>query len=360
MAHDDQQSARTTPAVQETEAKLQLGSTKRSSMPALRNLMRQLAPGLAAQEEAAASLQGVETQYFRELFQTVCHMQADAAAGLPDPPVDDSLDRRVYHALLVAYLSKLAKHPSRSAGEPPSEAASMNRLQEVFRQLTLGMPPLDYTVVGLRSTQVSPATLVKHGSTLYVACRGTQEGRERLADLNARWTPIDGFHGLRGPGRAHTGFLNAFGRLEEDVLRRVEGIQEVVFCGHSLGGAVSQLLCLRYVQQGENAPVVSFGCPRLGDTDLRDTLDDHIAHHRLYVRRDRVPVGPSWCAPHGGTVLAGAGGWKLAFGRLAAIRSADDPKHTVGVHRPFAWHALQMYAGALNDHRSAVENGAEA
>lgn len=361
LARDHQQNARTSPSVQEAAVKLELRSTERSSMAARRNRMRQLAPGFAAQEEAVASLRGVETHYFKELFQTVCHMEADSAAGQPDLPVD-SLDRRVYHALLVAHLSKLAEHPSPSAREPLSEAARMDRLQEAFRRLTSGLPQLDYTVVGICSTRVSPATLVKHGSTLYVACRGTKSLAEKFADLHATKAPIDGFHGLSGHGRAHAGFLNAFGDLEADVLARVdgqiEGVEEVVFCGYSLGGTVSQLLGLLYEQQGKNAPVVSFGCPRLGDTTLRHTLDDSIAHHRLYVRRDPFPAEPFWYAPHGGTVRVGAGGWKLASGRRATIRRAEDPKFTFGAPWPTEWHALPVYAEALNDHRSLVGNRA--
>eukprot|EP00168_Porphyra_purpurea_P018900 TRINITY_DN7258_c0_g1_i1.p4 TRINITY_DN7258_c0_g1~~TRINITY_DN7258_c0_g1_i1.p4 ORF type:complete len:174 (+),score=39.50 TRINITY_DN7258_c0_g1_i1:765-1286(+) len=75
---------------------------------------------------------------------------------------------------------------------------------------------------------------------------------------------------------------------------------KIIFCGHSLGGAVAQLFSLAYAhrrRQGGSgdsvATVITFGCPRVGDTTLRDRLEEDHRHWRLFARDDPIAGVPS-------------------------------------------------------------------
>lgn len=341
--------------------------------------MRRYERGLASQESIVVTseelVEGVNA-CFRELFQIVCRTEQDVQAGGPVPPVDDDLNNPVYHALLMSFLCWCAVYASPTDREAPDEATRIADLRNVLLKHTAGCPQLPYTIVALCYAPRCPATLVVHRTTLYVACRGTKQLNEMVGDVSIPLLPVADVQGLHVRGRVHAGFLHAFRYQAAGVLDRIDslvrdgGVEHVVFCGHSLGGAVAQLLGVVYAQRrpsrGQShvgptarrvgSSVVSFGCPRIGDSVFRATLDALVDHTRLYVRRDPFPAVPPWYAPHGGTEISRVGGWKVAPAREAVRRRADAPARFLST---WDWHRLTTYAAALKDHRSKREGVAQ-
>lgn len=296
----------------------------------------------------------------QELFQTVSVMEA----GHQQLPVDDTLIRPVYHALLISYLSKRAKYASTTDHNAADEETRKADLRSILQAHMNGCTPLPYIIVGLCYAPYCPATLVRLGATLYVACRSTRTFEEGIGDFKFSLRPVAGVVGLRSLGRVHTGFLKAFGSQAEYVLARIDAlvragwVEDVVFCGHSLGGAVAQLLGVVYAQRRGGAfrsLVVSFGCPRVGDAAFRYTLGRHIDHTRLYTKKDPIPALPPRYAPHGGVDADGEGSWRLEQLRQAVARAPHAPSRVLRSRRPWRPHQLTTYAAALNDHRSLRE-----
>lgn len=334
--------------------------------------MRRYGPGYASLESIVVTSEELDegvNACHKELFQVVCRMEEDREAGGLLPPADDKLDFLVYHALLMSFLCWCAVYASPMDADAPDEETRINDLREILLSHTAGCRPLPYNIVGLCYAPRCPATLVVHKKTLYVACRGTRELREYLGDMDIRLVPVNGILGLPRHGCVHQGFLTAFQSQAEGVLARTDAlVQEgkvghVVFCGHSLGGAVAQLLGVVYAQRRHDrrqiqeptvacvgSSVVSFGCTRIGDAAFRAELDRLVDHTRLYVRRDPFPAIPPWYAPHGGT--ARVGGWKVAPTREAVERCAEAPARFLST---WGWHRLTTYAAALKDHRSIRE-----
>lgn len=75
-----------------------------------------------------------------------------------------------------------------------------------------------------------------------VACRGTTDMSDALADLNFLQRTMTLI-----PGAAHSGFLDRAKTIPLEYFRRmlIRG-ERLVLAGHSLGGAVASLLALRY------------------------------------------------------------------------------------------------------------------
>lgn len=257
------------------------------------------------------------------LFEAVSRMDnSDLAAQTTDvrPATADCLENITYHALIMSFLASRAKLASRGSNFDEEKARLMRieYLQKTLDEHGLQWRPLGYAVRGLLFFKVSPVTLVSKGTTLYVACRGSKAAADFLADLDMKLLRIRGTPGvLHGDGRIHRNFLQAFTEQVAEVLdsidklvnnRRDEGLQvqdgveQVVFCGHSLGGALAQLLGLAFGQRTSpatngkrtlRARIISFGCPRLGNQGLTDLLREYTNHDRLYVHLDVIAGVPS-------------------------------------------------------------------
>lgn len=317
------------------------------------------------------------------LFHLVSRMEGIVPAKQPAAAgqvTEDCLDKIVYHALLMAFLAKRAIHARRADNPDEEEADRIKHLQTTVDEHSLSWLPLGYTIRGLHFAELSPVTLVSHRTTLYVACRGSTKVKEYLADASVVLQPIGGTANMvHGVGKAHKGILNAFAMQVRGVLDRVGflvgqgGVEAVVFCGHSLGGALAQLLGLAYGQRCMNPPaangsaplrarVISFGCPRLGDSDFTHLLSEYTNHDRLFVDKDPIAGVPSpntmelsglvpdvqQYAPHHATCS-----WKLQFGCQAEESAVDQPLVSSMVWSVFSLHRhrLTAYASTLKHHR---------
>ena len=183
------------------------------------------------------------------------------------------------------------------------------------RAVVLSDPDLDSaaTVLVLKHVNgYSSAT-----TTYYVACRGsTLKLKDWAYNTDAacvRVSDDDVRKAFRGTSM-HKGFFALSFRLRERLLpvlldilqRRNDGPVEVVFCGHSLGGAMAVLLAADLADEfglgrpaGDGKPpaaasvrVVTFGCPRLGDAELTRCIEKRVEHVRVHHSGDPVPAVP--------------------------------------------------------------------
>ena len=100
---------------------------------------------------------------------------------------------------------------------------------------------------------------------VYVCFRGTEPDSftDMVSDIKFALTTFE------GEGKVHTGFLSAYKELESNGLAqylkfmtKTHPNARLVFCGHSLGGAMATLASTRYPEKGQ---LITFGSPRVGN-----------------------------------------------------------------------------------------------
>lgn len=101
---------------------------------------------------------------------------------------------------------------------------------------------------------------------IFVAFRGTSTGKDVRKDLKRIQKDF-------GHGDVHAGFLECWDSVEPEVyfwLRDQIAVgKRVVFCGHSLGGAVAQLAYISF----PGSMCIVFGSPAVGDKDFVQQLE---------------------------------------------------------------------------------------
>ena len=97
-------------------------------------------------------------------------------------------------------------------------------------------------------------------------------------------------------GRVHRGFFEEACRilpcLESEI--RARNVTDVVYAGHSLGGAVASIADLMWFRRPWRRIVCTFGAPRIGDARFQGAIHPcHLTH--VQATRDGVPsLPPRW------------------------------------------------------------------
>lgn len=141
----------------------------------------------------------------------------------------------------------------------------------------------------------------------FIICfRGTSSYRDLLSDVNILQSDfiLPNLQKSDIYPKVHSGFYNQFlsicDRLNNIIKKNINGgIKKLVFCGHSLGGALSTLASL-YFYYTYNFKFleldiynITFGSPRVGDQLFVSLFNDtHISSHRIVHESDPVPFLP--------------------------------------------------------------------
>lgn len=156
------------------------------------------------------------------------------------------------------------------------------------------------------------AFITHSDKVVLITLRGTQETADILRDLDARQVPY-----TEGNGQAHRGFYGAFLAAKAFVDRYMRAFhrpeQNIVVCGHSLGGAIALLLA-EWLRRdwSDNIQLYTFGSPRAGDRAFVQSAAA-LTHHRLVNHNDPVPGVPfTWMDAE----------WKLALPGTVALFSS--------------------------------------
>jgi hypothetical protein len=166
-----------------------------------------------------------------------------------------------------------------------------------FSRLVLRL--IDATYFRSYSWEVTQALAFVLKSTCFVAFRGTEiKSVQALKDMSANL----GYGSVPfTSGNVYRGFASAFSEMVEsddnvfhfiDDARRQHGCEEVVFCGHSLGGALATLAAVHY---GGRCHLYTFGAPRVGDTNFVKSLPE--SSLRVVNSGDPVPLLPPSIRP---------------------------------------------------------------
>ena len=140
---------------------------------------------------------------------------------------------------------------------------------------------------------------------LVVAFRGTESGEDILTDLNItrEKLPLQNMNEEDWP-LVHSGFAGQFFSVNTKLDDIIADADSVLFCGHSLGGALATVGSVYYGFKHPGKPVdcVTFGSPRVGDTRFANYFDKRVGCSLRYVNdNDPIPCVPTrWRFKHVG------------------------------------------------------------
>lgn len=189
-----------------------------------------------------------------------------------------------------------------------------------------------------------------HADVLVIAFRGTQltSWADIKSDLRFHKTKADAL----GNAKVHSGFKAALSVVWDELKPLISTLGlPVIFCGHSLGGALAVVAAAscHALKLCEVAAVVTWGQPRVGDGAMVKILDG--VPWRRYVRlADPVARVPLWTMRfrHGGNMyfIADDGVWRSPSGWTVMLKIWQA--HGYGVARfaiaSFGDHSISEYA----------------
>jgi len=135
--------------------------------------------------------------------------------------------------------------------------------------------------------------------------RGTESGRDVLTDLNMTrmLMDLDNIEKNKRP-LVHWGFLRKFRTVDKKIniaLKEYVDNKEIeakdkniIFCGHSFGGAISSLGCLEFSQKYKYSKIpihsVTFGSSKVGNSTFAKLFNNNIkTSYRFVIDNDPVP-----------------------------------------------------------------------
>jgi hypothetical protein len=128
-----------------------------------------------------------------------------------------------------------------------------------------------------------------------IVIRGTANDANVLSDVDVRLVS-DTRTGIR----LHKGFRDAAVTVMQ-IIDREHTIEHTVHVtGHSLGGAVAQIIGMWLHKRGNNVQIYSYGSPKISDQVLSGGQP---THWRVVRRSDPIPFTPPWPYSHTGLFI---------------------------------------------------------
>ena len=143
----------------------------------------------------------------------------------------------------------------------------------------------------IRNNEFSYHVKQDRGVTILIF-RGTDNVKNVWTDIDARPTKDDSLDGAY----LHRGYKDAATWIFEDIKRDYTLEKTVYLTGHSLGGAVAQIIGLWLHNAGYHVQIYTFGSPKVSTT----FFGNRPIHYRMLVRNDPVPFVPPYPFLHSG------------------------------------------------------------
>jgi predicted lipase len=137
--------------------------------------------------------------------------------------------------------------------------------------------------------------MVESFGTLFIAISGTDSPTDVLSDLQVHRVSF------RYGGHVHGGFEDVYRRVAHQVLARAANATDIVVCGHSMGGAVANLLALAIAHEFPQAVlrVYTFGAPGCGDGTFKRLYKRMVPRSlRVINDHDPIPLACNWFYHH--------------------------------------------------------------
>ena len=132
--------------------------------------------------------------------------------------------------------------------------------------------------------------VVEDRGVTIISIRGTDNGKNVLTDLDAR-----PFRDKKLGVQVHRGFRDASEKLKNDIIENVALEETIILTGHSLGGAIAQILGLWFEDDAYEVQIYTFGSPSIM---MEQMWED--GHFRVYLENDPVPFLPPYPYVHWG------------------------------------------------------------
>ena len=151
-----------------------------------------------------------------------------------------------------------------------------------------------YDIGGDQKDEVAFEVKQDNGISIIVI-RGTANEANVLSDIDVRLVD-DSLTGIK----LHKGFRDASLAVMEIIDRDHTIEQTVRVTGHSLGGAVAQIIGMWLHKRGKNVQVFSYGSPKVSNQVLSSGQPTHWRVVRL---SDPIPFSPPWPYAHTGLFI---------------------------------------------------------
>ena len=153
----------------------------------------------------------------------------------------------------------------------------------------------------VKKDQFSYYVIQKDGITILIF-RGTANAKNVLSDIDIRT-----FYDKELDIKLHRGFRDAAELIYEDIFKKYELDHTVYLTGHSLGGAIAQIIGMwldrrirtRTGEKRHNVQIFTFGSPKVTTKFLFNKPN----HWRVVDRSDPVPFLPPFPYVHSGVVI---------------------------------------------------------
>ena len=142
------------------------------------------------------------------------------------------------------------------------------------------------------------AYLCRKNRSILLAFRGTSSKEDVLSDIDVR------MYNMNSNARVHNGFMKQFKSIAPDIRSKLKEVDpktydEVIFCGHSLGGALAILAAViigKEIRDIHEKQIVchTYGAPRVGNHHFARLHEQCVHEHwRVHCEQDPVPMIPA-------------------------------------------------------------------
>ena len=137
--------------------------------------------------------------------------------------------------------------------------------------------------------------IIQNNGISIIVIRGTANEGNVLSDIDVRLV-----NDVRTGIRLHKGFRDASLGLME-IIDNTKTLEHTVHVtGHSLGGAVAQIIGMWLHKRGHNVQIFSYGSPKISNQVLSGGQP---THWRVVRRSDPIPFTPPWPYRHTGLFI---------------------------------------------------------
>ena len=151
-----------------------------------------------------------------------------------------------------------------------------------------------YDAGGDQKDEVAFDVKQKNGITI-ITIRGTANESNIQSDVD-----IELVNDARTGIYLHKGFRDASTTIMQILDEQYTVEQTVYVTGHSLGGAVAQILGMWYHKRGKNVQIFSYGSPKVSSQVMSGK---QLTHWRVVRRSDPIPFMPPWPYVHTGLFI---------------------------------------------------------